>query len=90
MGIKMASRALLLLAAAVAPSQAAIAAWWTGIGPQIVLQNKTTGAIRHSACNAFGTAYYSYTDGSELPLSYKPKKDTPLAGTGYWDTRTTM
>ncbi|KAK4453349.1 hypothetical protein QBC34DRAFT_203237 [Podospora aff. communis PSN243] len=84
------STALLLLAAAVSPSQAAIAAWWNGIGPQIILQNSTTGAIRHSPCNSFGTAYYSHTDGSELPLTYKPKNGTALAGVGYWNEITTI
>jgi len=90
MGFGMASRSLLLLAAAVAPSQAAIAAWWNGIAPQIILQNKTTGAIRHSACNVYGTPAYSYTDGFELPLDFKPKNGTPLAGCGYWNQVTTM
>ncbi|KAK0633101.1 hypothetical protein B0T14DRAFT_505848 [Immersiella caudata] len=84
------STALLLLAAAVSPSQAAIAAWWNGIGPQIILQNTTTGAIRHSPCNSFGTAYYSHSDGSELPLTYKPKNGTALAGVGYWNEITTI
>jgi len=80
----------LLLAAVVSPSQAAIAAWWNGIGPQIILQNTTTGAIRHSPCNSFTNAYYSHVDGSELPLSYKPKNGTALAGVGYWNELTTM
>ncbi|KAK3363357.1 hypothetical protein B0T25DRAFT_627541 [Lasiosphaeria hispida] len=84
------SAALLLLAAAVSPCQAAIAAWWNGIGPQIILQNTTTDAIRHSTCNAFNTPFYSPTDGSELSLYYKPKTGTPLAGTGYWNELTTI
>ena len=83
------SSAFLVLAVAVVPSHAAIAAWWTGIGPQIILQNATTGAIRHSPCNAFGVPTYSHTDSSELPLSHSPKKGTPLAGTGWWNEKTT-
>lgn len=84
------STALLLLTAAAAPARAAMAAWWTGIGPQIILQNTTTGAIRHSSCNVFETPYYSHTDDSELPLHYKPKSNTPLAGAGYWNEQTTI
>lgn len=81
--------AFLVLAAAVAPSHAAIAAWWTGIGPQIILQNATTGAIRHSPCNAFGVPTYSHTSAHELPLAQTPKNGTALAGAGWWDEKTT-
>jgi len=86
------STALLLLAAVVAPSRAAsMAAWMTGYGPQIIIQNATTGAVRHSPCNAYGTPTYSYTDsGYELPLIIKPKNGTALAGTGWWDNVKTM
>ncbi|KAK0655789.1 hypothetical protein B0T16DRAFT_302194, partial [Cercophora newfieldiana] len=84
------STAFLLLAAAISPSQAAIASWLTGIGPQIILQNLTTGAIRHSPCNSFNTAYYSHTEAYELPLTYKPKYETALAGVGYWTEITTI
>ena len=83
------STALLVLAAAVAPSHAAIAAWWTGIGPQVILQNATTGAIRHSPCNAFGVPTYSHTDSRVLALSHEPKNGTALAGTGWWNEKTT-
>ncbi|KAK1750231.1 hypothetical protein QBC47DRAFT_122466 [Echria macrotheca] len=90
MAITMAPKVLLLLAAAVVPSQAAMSAWWTGIGPQVVFHNKTTGAIRYTACNSFGDAYYSYTGPNELKLNYKPKNDTPLAGVGYWNEKNTV
>ncbi|KAK1833200.1 hypothetical protein QBC39DRAFT_347133 [Podospora conica] len=83
------STAFLVLAAAVAPSHAAMAAWWTGIGPQIILQNTTTGAIRHSPCNAFGVPTYSHTDSRVLPLSQDAKMGTALAGAGWWNEKTT-
>lgn len=72
------------------PAEAAISAWWTGIGPQLILQNETTGLIRYSACNSYDDPKYSYTDGSVLSLTHKPKMGTPLSGTGYWTDRTTM
>ncbi|KAK4162004.1 hypothetical protein QBC43DRAFT_242418 [Cladorrhinum sp. PSN259] len=75
---------LLLLGAAASPARAAIAAWWDGIGPQIILQNETTGQIRYSKCGQHDTPFYSPTDGSVLSLDYTPKNGTPLAGTGYW------
>ncbi|KAK0737531.1 hypothetical protein B0T21DRAFT_166997 [Apiosordaria backusii] len=80
---------LLLLRAAVSPAHARVAAWWNGVGPQIILQNETTGLIRYSRCNLFDNPKYSYTDGSVLSLTYKPKNDTPLAGSGYWSTEFT-
>ncbi|KAK4155316.1 hypothetical protein C8A00DRAFT_13620 [Chaetomidium leptoderma] len=81
---------LLLLGAAVSPAQASIAAWWTDIGPQIILQNETTNQIRYSACNSRDQARYSYTDGSVLPLSQRPKIGTPLAGVGWWNQKITV
>src|SRR4051794_3888444 len=54
------------------------------------IHNTTTGAVRHSPCNSFGTAYYSHTDSSEVPLTYKPKNGTALAGVGYWNEKTTI
>ncbi|KAK3693600.1 hypothetical protein B0T22DRAFT_44599 [Podospora appendiculata] len=80
---------LLLLATAISPAYAAIASWWTDIGPQVILQNATTGAIRYSACNSYDSPAYSPTDGSALSLIFKPKAGTPLAGAGWWDETTT-
>lgn len=81
---------LLLLGVAASPARAAIAAWWNGIGPQILVQNDTTGQIRYSACNSYDQPIYSYTDGSVLRLSHKPKASTPLAGTGWWNEKHTV
>jgi hypothetical protein len=77
---------LLLLGAAASPARASsIAAWWTGYGPQILVLNETTNQIRYSACNSQDDAKYSYTDGSVLSLSHRPKAGTPLAGVGWYD-----
>jgi hypothetical protein len=81
---------LLLLGAAASPARAAIAAWWNGIGPQIILHNETTGQIRYSACNSYDQPRYSYTDGSVLSLTFKPKVGTPLAGTGWFNEKYTV
>ncbi|KAK3935680.1 hypothetical protein QBC46DRAFT_45021 [Diplogelasinospora grovesii] len=81
---------LALAATAIVPSEAAMAAWWTGIGPQVILQNETTGQIQYSICNSNGQPFYSYTGGSAFSLSYKPKIGTALAGTGYWDSTKTV
>ncbi|KAL2269057.1 hypothetical protein VTJ83DRAFT_3903 [Remersonia thermophila] len=79
-----------LLGAVVGPARAAIAAWSTENGPQIVLQNETTGHLRYSACNTYDEARYSYTDPNVLSLTYKPKNGTPLAGSGWWNEITTI
>lgn len=60
-----------------------MAAWWNGIGPQIILQDMTTGQIRHSACNSDEQPRYSHSGDYVLPLTRKPKLGTPLAGTGW-------
>ncbi|KAK3298546.1 uncharacterized protein B0H64DRAFT_77961 [Chaetomium fimeti] len=80
---------LLLLGAAASPARASIAAWWTEIGPQIILQNSTTNQIRYSACNSRDQAKYSYTDGSVFSLKYKPKVGTPVTGVGWWNNKDT-
>lgn len=81
---------LLLLGASVAPAQAGIAAWWNGIGTQLILQNETTGLIRYSRCNKYDTPVYSPSDDSVFSLDYKPKNGTPLTGVGYWTNVITM
>ena len=80
---------LLLVGAAASPAHAAIAAWWNGIAPQIILQNDTTNQIRYSACNSKGSPKYSPTDGRVFSLSWKPKAGTPLAGVGWGDVNGT-
>ncbi len=83
--------ALLLAGAAVAPVQASMAAWWTTIGPQVILLNETTNQIRYSACNMDGgQAKYSPTDGSVFSLSYVPRVGSPVAGVGWWNEKTTV
>lgn len=86
----LASKLLLLGAAASSTHATAINAWWNGYNAQIILQNATTNQIRYSACNSEGDPKYSYTDGSVLSISHKPRVGTPLAGTGWWDNSKTM
>ncbi|AEO65695.1 uncharacterized protein THITE_2112937 [Thermothielavioides terrestris NRRL 8126] len=81
---------LLLVGATVSPAHASIAAWWNGYGTQVMLLNSTTNQIRYSTCNSQDEPRYSYTDGSVLSLSHKPKPGTPLAGTGWWDESKTI
>ncbi|KAJ4298723.1 hypothetical protein N0V88_003755 [Collariella sp. IMI 366227] len=81
---------LLLLGAVAAPAQASLTAWHNGIAPQILLLNETTGQIRYSACNSRDSAKYSYTDGSVLSVTQKPKDGTPLAGVGWFNDRITI
>jgi hypothetical protein len=76
---------LLLLGAVVSPACAAITAWLTEIGPQVILQNKTTSQIRYSACNSNDQPQYSYSDRRFFSLSHSPKNGTPLAGAGWWN-----
>ena len=80
---------LLLLGAAASPARASIAAWWTEVGPQIVVQNATTNQIRYSACNSRNQAKYSYTDASVFSLKYKPKVGTPVTGVGWYNKKET-
>jgi hypothetical protein len=80
------ARLLVFLLATIPCSEAAIAAWWTTIGPQLMLQNTTTGLIRHSACNSYGTPIYSYEDDTYFDSSYKAKNGTALAGVGWWSS----
>lgn len=80
--------ATLLLLAVAGTTEATMAAWWTELGPQVILQNDTTGLIQYSACNSQGQPQYSGTDESTFSLQYKPKKGTPLGGAGYLDQDT--
>lgn len=81
---------VLVAAAAVSPCQAAIAAWWNGIAPQLILSSANSSDIRHSACNQFEEPAYDPNDEkSILPLDIEAKKGTPLAGVGYWNEITT-
>lgn len=83
--------ATLLLLAFAATTQATMAAWWTDLGPQVILQNATTGLIQYSACNSKGQPQYSATDKSTFSLDeHKPKKGTPLGGAGWFDSTQTV
>ena len=75
---------LVLLATVFQTSQAAMAAWMTDKGPQVVLQNMTTGDFTFSDCNAGSSAIYSGDPSNSVQLQYEPKKGTALAGVGWY------
>ncbi|KAK3330571.1 hypothetical protein B0H66DRAFT_527919 [Apodospora peruviana] len=81
---------LLLLATAVTASKATIAAWWTGIGPQVMFQNETTGAFHYTACSSKNGPQYDPASNNTLDLDYKPRMSTPLAGAGYLTKQNTF
>lgn len=66
-----------------------MSAWWTDIGPQLLVLNETTNQIRYSACNSRDQPLYSNSDGHVLSLSYKPRPGTPVTGVGWWNGRYT-
>lgn len=80
---------LVLLTAAATGSRAAVVAWWTDLGPQVILHNDTTGLVQYSACNSRDGAEYSGTNESTFSFERKPKTGTPLGGAGYWDEELT-
>ncbi|KAL1871982.1 hypothetical protein VTK73DRAFT_1812 [Phialemonium thermophilum] len=82
---------ILLLSAQKVQAGSSLAAWWTTIGPQLLVQNLTTGLIQYSYCNSNNTPIYPYEgdDVLSLPVVIKAKNGTSLAGTGWWDGKTT-
>jgi hypothetical protein len=83
------SSLLLLLWGAAQCCSAAIDAWWTQMGPQIIRQNATTGAIMYSMCNSNDTPIWPTDPPLEFNLTYTPKNGTALTGQGWWDSSTT-
>ncbi|KAM7217321.1 hypothetical protein V8F06_007264 [Rhypophila decipiens] len=67
----------------------AMAAWFTDFGPQVILQNDTTGAIHYTTCNSDGQPTYSVDNVFKL-VEYPPKKNTALTGSGYYDSEKTV
>ena len=63
----------------------------TPLGPQLMLQNTTTGQIRYSYCNSSGSPVYSYDDATTyFELTYPPKNGTSLSGVGWWTPNNTV
>ncbi|KAK4680467.1 hypothetical protein QC764_213410 [Podospora pseudoanserina] len=62
-----------------------MAAWWTDLGPSLVLQNASTGLLTYSFCNSNGTPIYPQDPPIALRTTYAPKKGTSLAATGWYD-----
>ncbi|KAM7205344.1 hypothetical protein V8F33_001175 [Rhypophila sp. PSN 637] len=67
----------------------AMAAWFTDFGPQVILQNDSTGAIHYTTCNSEGQPTYSVDNVFKL-VEYPPKKNTALTGSGYYDSKKTV
>ncbi|KAI0125282.1 hypothetical protein BJ170DRAFT_584301 [Xylariales sp. AK1849] len=67
-----------------------MAAWYTDVGPSLLVQDDESGAIRYSLCNSNGTPILPQDKTITAPLySYTPKNGTSLAGTGWFDSQTT-
>lgn len=55
-----------------------MAAWYTGAGADVVMQNITSGDLLYSQDLGSG-----FADFKKLDLQFLPKPGTPIAGTGY-------
>lgn len=57
------------------------------LGPGLVMLDDATGDIRYSMCNSNSTPVFPYDDDAfTLDLAqYPPRKDTGLAGAGWYD-----
>ncbi len=75
---------LLLLFITVPSCSAAIGAWWTGMGPQIVRQNATTGSLMYSMCNSNFTPIFPTEPPLFLSIMYTPRNGTALTGVGWY------
>jgi hypothetical protein len=85
-------RALLAAVSLLAPqvSAGSLAAWWTDLGPSLLLQDDETGNIRYSLCTSQDTPILPEDKTIVAPLyKYKPKNGTAIAGTGWWDSQVT-
>ncbi len=83
-------RALPLLLVVAQTCQAAMTAWMTDAGPQLMIQNMTTGAIMYSDCNSTKTPVYTYDPDKSFKLTYPPRNGTALAGVGWWTGKMTV
>ncbi|KAH6648764.1 hypothetical protein BKA67DRAFT_371977 [Truncatella angustata] len=80
--------ALCMLATQV--SAASMAAWWTDLGPSLLVQDDESGGIRYSLCTSQDTPILPEDKTITAPLyKFKPKNGTAIAGTGWWDTKIT-
>lgn len=87
------AQALVLVAMVLTPVSAAadkaIAAWWTDIGPQVMIANWTTGQIESSYCNSKDTPVWPVDKPNILSLDRQPRNNTPLTGTGWYGNEET-
>ncbi|ORY67276.1 uncharacterized protein BCR38DRAFT_153959 [Pseudomassariella vexata] len=72
-------------------SSGALAAWWTEIGPSVMMQDDKTGDIRYSLCNSQDTPIFPENKSITVPLfQYAPKNGSDLTGAGWWDGSSTQ
>ncbi|KLU83357.1 hypothetical protein MAPG_02419 [Magnaporthiopsis poae ATCC 64411] len=81
---------ILLLSLAVQSCSASMAAWLTTLGPQVIRQNETTGAIMYSFCNSTGTPVFPVDNPNTLSLAFEPRNGTAITGKGWWDNQKTV
>lgn len=71
-------------------SGGAMTAWWTDLGPSLLLQDDESGLLRYSLCNSQDRPILPEDKTITAPSSkYPPKNGTALAGTGWWDNTVT-
>jgi hypothetical protein len=65
-----------------------MSAWLTGLGPQVIIQNASTNGLMYSDCNSNNTPIFDLSSPKYFQLNYQPKPNSPVAGTGYYNTGT--
>ncbi|KAI0142062.1 hypothetical protein BJ166DRAFT_92889 [Pestalotiopsis sp. NC0098] len=79
-----------LLSFAGRASAGAMAAWYTDIGPALLVQDDATSHVRYSLCTSEGTPILPEDETIIAPLyKYRPRNGTSLAGVGWWDNTVT-
>ena len=76
---------LLALLALAGPARSDIAAWYTPLGPQVMMQDPISGDLWHSSCHSNRTPIFPLEKPNVFPLKYEPRNGTALAGAGWYD-----
>ncbi|ETS84307.1 hypothetical protein PFICI_02332 [Pestalotiopsis fici W106-1] len=67
-----------------------LAAWYTDLGPSLLLQDDETSHVRYSLCTSENTPILPEDKTIIAPLyKYQPRNGTALAGTGWYDSKIT-
>ncbi|KAF3002313.1 hypothetical protein E8E14_004336 [Neopestalotiopsis sp. 37M] len=71
-------------------SAGALAAWYTDLGPSLLVQDDETSHVRYSLCTSKNTPILPEDETIIAPLyKYRPRNGTALAGTGWYDSKIT-